>query len=1145
MIALRFKLATLWLATLCVLAPAVCPQSTFGWSFDNNQQDESAQEKSEQDKSEPESSKDENSKHESGDGQSASDQPVAASKEGEQAMGGFRKPEGWEVSLFAAEPLVANAVTLAVDNQGRVFVGESFRQDRGVTDNRAHDNEWLMADLASQSVQDRIDYHRRLLGTAADEYTVHDDRIRRLVDTNGDGQADEVTIFAEGFNQLEDGTGAGILVRGNDVYYTCIPHLWLLRDTNGDGQAEERQALHSGYGVRVAFRGHDSHGLVMGPDGHIYFSIGDRGYNIETASGKFKDPESGAVFRCELDGSQLEVFATGLRNPQELAFDDYGYLFTGDNNSDSGDKARWVNVMQGGDSGWRMMYQYIPDRGPFNREKIWHPYSAETPAYIVPPIANIGDGPSGLTSYPGTGMSGDFANCFFMVDFRGGASNSGIRLIRAQPKGAFWEVERSEEFIWNILATDAQFGPDGGLWVCDWVNGWVGEGKGRIYRFFETAAQEELIVREVQQLLATGFAQSDSAKLSEWLRHADRRIRLEAQWELATRGQTAAFIDLIKEPTAGTLPRLHAVWGLGHAARLNPTLRDAASAGLQLALVDDDLDVRATAASVVGDLKLERFAKRLVELISDSEPRVQYAACLAAGALQLDAALEPVSNMLASAADSDPGLRHAAIMAFKGATESKLLLALGDHPARSVRLAAVVALRKRLDPGLANFLSDADAGVQLEAARAIHDTPELHSALPQVASLIKQMLVGDALVHRVLNANFRLGGDEGLAGIAAFAANHLNSDAMRIEAMAMLGGWGVPGKLDRVMNRYQPLEERDPAAARQAFEQHLANLLSGSDEVVRSAIAAAAELKIEGAAAALRGLASDPAKDERLRINALIGVVHLQSTDALSLVEALVVDAVPAVRAQALKLLSELAPEAALPRVTQALDAEDGSERQMAWDALATLELPEADALINQGVERYVSGGLAPDMWLNVLEAAQTRLTPETKQKLEEFEQQLLAADELEGYREATFGGNVAAGKELFFNRTELSCVRCHQVGTVGGEVGPNLTEIGKTKDNRYLLQSIVQPDAKIAENYESVLLLTEDDEVISGVLRKETPSQIELIDANGNLIHVDPAVVVSRRKGQSAMPADLLKSLTRRELRDLVAYLSSLKGEE
>src|SRR5439155_934113 len=119
--------------------------------------------------------------------------------------------------------------------------------------------------------------------------------------------------------------------------------------------------------------------------------------------------DTGCVFRCNPDGSELEVFAFGLRNPQDLVFDQYGNLFTGDNNSDSGDQARWVYVVEGGDSGWRVGYQFMErpySRGPFNAEKLWYPHFEGQAAYIVPPIANIAAGPSGVAYFPGTGLPG-------------------------------------------------------------------------------------------------------------------------------------------------------------------------------------------------------------------------------------------------------------------------------------------------------------------------------------------------------------------------------------------------------------------------------------------------------------------------------------------------------------------------------------------------------------------------------------------------------------------------------------------------------------------------------------------------------------------------------------------------------------------
>ena len=115
----------------------------------------------------------------------------------------------------------------------------------------------------------------------------------------------------------------------------------------------------------------------------------------------------------------------------------------------------------------------------------------------------------------------------------------------------------------------------------------------------------------------------------------------------------------------------------------------------------------------------------------------------------------------------------------------------------------------------------------------------------------------------------------------------------------------------------------------------------------------------------------------------------------------------------------------------------------------------------------------------------------------------------------------------------------------MGGEVGPVLSELGKQKDRSYLLEAIVAPNTAIAQGFDTTIILTDDDETISGVLKSEDDKMLRVMDAQGVIIEVAKDTIVTRKKGQSSMPADLMKYLTRRELRDLVAYLASLDGSE
>ena len=320
---------------------------------------------------------------------------------------GFRfDKKNLTIRLFANTDQIQDPTAICFDDQNRLYVAESHRFRRGGVDDNRQRLFWFLDDISSQKVEDRLRMYKKWESKyPLSHYTKYSERIITLEDRNGDGMAEHRVVYADKFNDPLDGPAIGLIAKEGKVYLTCIPHVWILEDTDADGVSDKRRSIQDGFGVRVSLSGHDMHGLAWGPDGKLYWSIGDRGYNI---SPTIKDPTSGAVFRCELDGSNLEVVATGFRNPQELAFDNFGNLFTGDNNSDSGDLARWTEVIQGGDTGWRMYYQYQEDRGPFNREKIWHPFNEDTPAYIIPPIQNFADGPSGLEHYPGTGFGVDF-----------------------------------------------------------------------------------------------------------------------------------------------------------------------------------------------------------------------------------------------------------------------------------------------------------------------------------------------------------------------------------------------------------------------------------------------------------------------------------------------------------------------------------------------------------------------------------------------------------------------------------------------------------------------------------------------------------------------------------------------------------------
>ncbi|MEM9828510.1 MAG: PVC-type heme-binding CxxCH protein [Planctomycetota bacterium] len=1073
-------------------------------------------------------------------------QVAEASAEAIDSMNNIRLREGWSIELLAAEPEVANIVAFDLDRKGRLFVCETFRQNRGVTDNRGHDKEWLKADLASQTVQDRIDYHKRLLGDAAITYAQHDDRIRRLVDTDGDFKFDVSSVLANGFNGLEEGTGAGVLAIGDSVYYTCIPKLWKLTDADDDGVAENRVVLSDGYGVRVAFRGHDSHGLTMGPDGRLYFSIGDRGYHITTDDGRvLANASSGAVFRCEPDGSDLTVIATGLRNPQELAFNEVGDLFSVDNNSDSGDQARIVQILRGGDSGWRMNYQYLPDRGIFNRESIWKPLSSEQTVSIVPPIKNFTDGPSGLAYYPGTGFGESLRDHFLICDFRGGPANSGVRSFRLETDGAYYSVAEDDQPIWQSLITDIAFGPDGGLYVSDWVNGWDGLGKGRVYRITSDADSGDPIVAQVRAMLAEDESTLPADELVTRLGHQDRRIRLQAQFELARRDEVDRLLKTALNVDNQRLPRLHAIWGLGQIARRDPGHRSRLAGQMTALLADNAVEVRRSACLHLGEYGDASSDAALEKCLADESPRVVYSALQSAVLRKIDAFAGTAVSIADSAAKRDPALRHAVIYYLAKTQSPENLLQMVSKQSAFGRRLIVAALRRQDSGRILELLSDDDPLVVREAVRAIHDST-IQAAYPALAALCSRPGVlarlDDEAIRRIISTNDRLRDADSAKRLGELACLPGLSEQRRIEALNILGSWAESVDIDRYDHAFRPIQAGKMSDAAAAVRAKLDLLMASTDAIRGAAVEAASRLGVREIAPQLASRVNDESASPKLRAKSLEALERLDAKLALEKAAQVKPSQGGILFRVALRILSRQAPDKSMATLIQATESNQAKTRALAWDLIALRKTPEVTAALESAVLAYTEGTLPKDVELNVIQAARDRGDAATKQRLESHLASLQQNDPLGAYLPSLHGGDVEAGRKLFFEKTELSCVRCHKVNRSGGEVGPVLTTIGKDRDRRYLLEAITMPNAAIAKGYETAVVQTEWGDTLTGIVASENEDELTLVQADGSQVTIDPNEIIGRKKGKSSMPADLVKLMTPRELRDLVAYLDSLK---
>jgi quinoprotein glucose dehydrogenase len=1107
---------------------------------------------------------------ESGDGKARKDRDpegVSANDTGETALKKFSVAPGLRVDLWAQEPLLENPVAFSFDDKGRAFVVETNRRRTSVPDIRKN-MDWLLDSLAMRTVEDRVAFLKKTLDPALKlkptkdhpdlngdgqfdwhDWAVESERVKLVEDADGDGEADRWSVFAEGFRSAETGTAAGVAARGDDVWFACIPDLWHFTGAKGS-QAAKKEKLLSGFGVHIAYGGHDMHGVKIGPDGRLYWSIADCGAHVKTKEGKVLDnPDSGAVFRCETDGTHAELFATGLRNPQSLAWNDVGDLFTGDNNADGGDKARWTHLVEGGDYGWRIGWQFLPKLGPWNSEGMWHLDNNPKNLALLPPVGLIGHGPAGIAHYPGTGLPDNYADHFFYADFPGG-----VRAFALQPKGASYIVENPKDILqdntpkemtgkllWGLYPSDVQFGVDGGAYVLDWVFGWEKTGKGRIYRVHDPAVDATALVQETKKLLAEGMGKRDGEELAKLLGHADQRVRLAAQFEFVKRGDPTplAQATLDKNPR---LMRLHGIWGVAQLARSKPR---AAHALTPLAK-DHDPEVRAQWAKFVGETSLKSETDLVIRLLADEDPRVRFFSAQALGKLGMKEAVPALIAMRNLGYESDPYIRHAVATSLAALAEEKDLVAAAGNEAVTVRSVALLALRRQHSVEVTRFLTDKNPQLAAEAARAIHDGA-IPAAWPQLAALAAKPDAAEPVRRRAVNANYLLGSAEAAQRLARIAGDIKAELALRLDALDALAIWNEPFRRDRVTGlvRDAALPPRDPQAPIAATTRILPALLREPSEALRlAAINMAGVLKMAGSEGLLLAAVDDRSLGGNTRAAALRALGAMDSTRLADAVKLAVADNDPTLLAAARQLAAKVSPLEAVRLNAPLLAQGTIREKQEALATIAAQPVPEADQILLAQLDLLAANQLPPALWLDLLEAAAQRDNVEIQHRLATREQTLAASkDVLAKWRDCLEGGKAKAGRAIFTENAEAACMRCHKYKGEGGDVGPDLAKITQVSDRIYVLESIVDPNAKIAPGYDNVLLTLKNGEMVAGILNQDGAEEVVLTNiADGKKQKVKTADIQERMHVPSAMPPGLGEVLGKRNLRDVVEFLAGKK---
>ena len=1069
------------------------------------------------------------------------------------------KPFKWSGELNVPDP-----TSVTFDEAGNAYVASTTRRKVGDLDIREH-RKWIPDDVGLTSPAEKLAFYQRELapgkmktarGSLKDhnkdgsvdwkDLTFHQERIYKLTDTDRDGVADKITVFAEGFNSPVSGIAAGVLYFDGWIYVTAIPDVWRLKDTDGDGVADLKEVIATGFGGHIAYAGHDMHGLRLGPDGRIYWTVGDKGGNVTSKEGRrFFFAHEGAVLRCEPDGSGFEVFAHGIRNTQEIAFDDFGNVIGVDNDGDQPkERERLMYLLEGSDSGWRNQHQYQNTDSRWIKENMWMPKGAPgQPLAITPPLANYSDGPAGFLHEPGHALDGDLRGNFLLDQFPKGKMDA-FTLVPDQDS---FRQENLRVINEGLMGIGMAWAPDGRAYFADWIGGYPLDGKGAVWRM-DVAPN---IDRTSEAVLSKPFAVAiPKEELLGLLGHRDQRVRVNASIRLHRLGAWPEMLALAKKPDAARFARIHAIWGYGMGVRLGKVTDVTPAFGL---LDDADAEIRVQALKALSEAPSNQaLTDKVAAQLAHAELRVR---------TQTGITLAKVGGKVAFTAflhdaETDlrmPWLRHGLVSGLAGTQAAEELLKTAQSKTGPEAVFATLALARQKSPLLAGLLAHANPMVVTEAARAIHDDEGISSAQAELASSFGVSTQPFHAARRALNANLRQGDEASLKRVVEWILKQPAGAPLRADALNVVLSFDQPPQLDLVdgtAKKYAPRPKEPIAGVLRTRQDELLAIQKPDERALTLGLLVKYELDIPFPV--LLALAEDLKASPGVRLQTLRLLSHKKEQPeaiARTLRNAAGEGNPSEVRIEAIGQLFVRDTAAALEVSRAIIDSKSAKipEKQAVVAALRGRTDAVSVALLWELVDRLATRKLDAGLKLEVFDLAKESADPGLVAALKKYLSSgakggLKMAGSEVPYELLTEGGDAARGKSIVNVHLAANCTACHRIDTdEGSEVGPMLRNVGALRTKEEILESLVEPSAKIVAGFGIESIALKDGTTLAGSVLKESAKTIEIRLADGKVQKVAVTSVASRTPPVSLMPP-MLGILTPTEIRDVVAYLSGLK---